>query len=162
MAEMGTLVVGKLDLNDSAVVARMKAAIQTLVQDAASYRALRFKPQYYFAVEPSPIPSAPGWYVVLDGKLPLYVGKADNLNGRLNTNTGSVDSFAERARARDGKRNFIKKLDELGSFSHLRVCLILESQLLLALGMNRLQLNNLDRANVEKLIDILRSHFTYR
>jgi len=98
----------------------------------------------------------------LEGKKPLYAGKADDLNKRLNTNNGSIDNFANKRRKADSERNFLKKFAELNILLNLRVCIIKERDVCLELNIDPNTLTDLDRKNVEKLINIFRSYFNYQ
>jgi len=51
--------------------------------------------------------------IVADGR-PVYVGEADSLNGRLNSDNGSRDNFMNPQRTSDPERNFLKRLSDLG------------------------------------------------
>lgn len=122
---------------------------------------MNFKPPYYFAAIGG-LPSEKGWYVILDfNSKPLYVGQADDLNARLNTDDGSRDNFGNPKRSSDTERNLIKKILELRIFNGLKVCIIEESALCLELGLDPDVLTDLDRKNVEKLINIFRCYFDY-
>lgn len=158
---MGKLKVDRINLNDASVVEKLKNIIDQLVRISLSYYPLRFKPQYYFEISNRQLPSERGWYVVLDGRKPLYTGKADNLNVRLNTNNGSIDNFANRKRVSDSERNFIKKFDELRIIGNLRICIVREADLCLRLNTNADDLTDLDRGNIEKTINIFRTCFNY-
>ena len=94
-------------------------------------------------------------YVLLNGTIPLYVVVTDNLNKRLNTSNGSRDNFANQTRPSDAERNFIKKFCNTGVITALRVLIIRES----SVSANRLQ--KLDRKNVEKVLSLFRTRFTY-
>nr|CBH38661.1 hypothetical protein BSM_21380 [uncultured archaeon] len=159
---MGKLIINRIDLNDSVVVDNLRKVIDKLVQISSCYYPLRFKPSYYFEVPTGRIPSESGWYIILEGKKPLYAGKADDLNKRLNTNNGSIDNFANRGRGSDPERNFIKKFAELNILSNLRVCVIKEKDVCSELNINPNALTDLDRGNIEKLINIFRCHFNYQ
>jgi hypothetical protein len=90
------------------------------------------------------------------------LGKAYDLNKRLNTNNGSTDNFASRGRGFDPERNFIKKFAELNILSNLRVCVIKEKDVCSELNINPNALTDLDRGNIEKLINIFRCYFNYQ
>ncbi len=139
-----------------------KKVIDELIQNPSCYYPLSFKPPYYFEVPAGSIPSESGWYIILEGKKPLYAGKADDLNKRLNTNNGSIDNFANRRRGFDPERNFIKKFIELNIFSNLKVCVIKEKDVCSKLSINPNDLSDLDRGNIEKLINIFRCYFNYQ
>ena len=159
--DMGRLRVGIIDLNDPDVVDNLIRLINEAVRNPVNYYRLRFKPPYYFEVVDGELPREKGWYIILDGKSPLYVGKADDLNKRLNTNHGTIDNFANKKRKYDSERNFIKKLVELGFISELRVCIIREDELCSKLNLSSGDLTDLDRSNIEKFIDVLRCRFNY-
>ena len=159
---MGILKVNKIDLNDAKAVNGLKQALQKLVSNRSSYYSLKFKPQYYFEVPNGPLSLERGWYVILaPDRKPIYVGKADDLNGRLNTNNGSIDNFANKQRISDPERNFIKRFMELDIFTELRVCIIQERDICLELNLDSNRLSKLDRSNIEKFINILRSHLSF-
>ena len=159
---MGTLRVHQIDLNDAKVVNVLKRALQKLVNNPLFYHSLKFKPRYYFEVPDGFLPSERGWYIILDpDRKPTYVGKADDLNARLNTNNGSIDNFANQKRTSDPERNFIKRFMELNVLSELRVCVIMERDLCLGLRLDSNKLSDLDRGNIEKLINIFRGHFSF-
>ena len=158
---MGTLKCGRVNLNNKNVVKSLLDAIDRLVQIPSSYYLLKFEPEYYFEIVGAQLPSERGWYIILEGKKPIYVGKADNLNVRLNTNNGSIDNFANKSRSSDSERNFIKKFNEMKIFKHLRVCIIKESELCSKLNINPEELSDLDRGNIEKTINIFRHCFSY-
>ncbi len=158
---MGKLKVGVLDFNNFGIVNDLLSAIEQMTCNETSYFSLKFKPSYYFQILDGPIPQERGWYIILDGTRPLYVGQADDLNYRLNTNHGSTDNYGRTSRSSDDKRNFIKKFDELGVFNRLRVCIIPESKLCTLLAIDSSKLTKLDRDNVEKIVDIHRGYFHY-
>ncbi len=159
---MGNLIVDNIDLNDPKVMNNLREVIDKLVQIPSCYYPLRFKPSFYFEVPTGRIPQESGWYIILEGKKPLYAGKTDDLNGRLNTNNGSIDNFAKKERSFDLERNFIKKFAELNILSNLRVCIIKEKDLCLELNISPNVLTDLDRGNIEKLINIFRYYFNYQ
>lgn len=156
---MGTLIVSNINLNDANVVNTLRSAIQRLINNTSLYYPLGFRPQFYFEIPNGSCPSDKGWYIILDGKMPVYAGKADDLNARLNTNNGSTDNFAKQNRTSDPERNFIKKFAQLNIISGLRVCVIKEKDLCSALNIS--SLTDLDRGNIEKLINIFRCYFNY-
>ena len=158
---MGSLKVGRINLNNLEVVKELINAIDRLTQIPSSYYTLRFKIQYYFEIPDGYLSTEKGWYILLDGKKPLYVGKADDLNARLNTNNGSIDNFANTKRTFDPERNFIKKFDELEVIDNLRVCIVLEKNLCSELGLKQIDLTDLDRGNIEKIVNIFRAVFHY-
>lgn len=159
---MGDLIVNTIDFNNSTVVDNLRKVIGKLIQNPSGYCLLRFKPPYYFEVPTGQIPSESGWYIILEGKKPLYAGKAGDLNRRLNTNNGSRDNFANKGRRFDPERNFIKEFAELNILSNLRVCIIKEKDVCSELNINPNGLTDLDRGNIEKLINIFRCCFNYK
>ncbi|MEW6375155.1 MAG: GIY-YIG nuclease family protein [Thermodesulfobacteriota bacterium] len=62
---------------------------------------------FYFST-PASLPTESGLYIILNGTSPIYVGKAEDLNKRLNTENGSRDQFANPQRSSDIEGNFIK------------------------------------------------------
>jgi len=158
---MGELKVGILNLNKTAVVSKLLSVVQQLIGNRTLYFNLKFKPKYYFQILNGNVPSESGWYIILDEVKPIYVGQASDLNDRLNTNHGSLDNFGKRSRSSDDKRNFIKRLDELSMFRHLRVCIVFEGALCRLLDIDSSKLTKLDRDNIEKVIDIHRGYFNY-
>src|SRR5205814_639827 len=98
----------------------------------------------------------PGWYVVCDesGRA-LYVGTAENLNARLNSQNGSRDNFADPTRTTDSVRNFIKTFRSAGFLGVLQVLPVTESSICASLGF-QCPLSKLDRCNVEKVIGLFR------
>jgi len=161
-ADMGSLKTGAVNFNDSEVAKSCKEALQEIASNESSYYELRFKPAYYFEVTGRQPPEEVGWYVILDRDVPLYVGRADNLCARLNSNQGSTDNFGKANRESDPERNFIKRFDELGMFSHLQVCVFCERQLLPSLPCGQGAVTDLDRANIEKLLNIFRSCIRFK
>ena len=100
--------------------------------------------------------------IILDSTQPLYVGKTNNLNARLNTDNGSRDNFGNHARTHYPMRNFIKKFMGIGAIEAPRVCIIRKSKLAAALGMPDSRLSELDVGNIEKVINLTRSGIAYR
>jgi hypothetical protein len=152
---MGNLIVNQIDLNDPSVVQNLLGSLTNLTTDRRLYHDLVFKLQHYFETPNSKPPSSSGWYIILEGKCPLYVGTAKDLNKRLNTNKGSTDNFGWRGRTSDPVRNFVKKFNQIHTIAKLRVFVIPESELFLG------QLNDLDRRNIEKLISVFRCRLRY-
>jgi hypothetical protein len=158
---MGNLNFDKIDMNDRAVIEKIKRVIDKITSNANFYNAICYKEQYYFEISLGQITTSRGWYILLNEKMPLYVGQADNLNFRLNNNNGSTDNFANKIK-RNVKRNFIKKFDELGLFSSFRVCIITEDEFCKEMGVSISPcLSKIDIDNIEKFLDIFRDHFTY-
>ena len=158
---MGTLNVGALDFNEIESVEAVRNAIAEIARRPDSYHALQFKRKYYLEVEGPLLPSEAGWYIILDGTQPLYVGKASNLNDRLNTNAGTTDNFAKHTRKHDPERNFIKKFIEIGAFAAPRVCIIPRSKFAATVGMTESCLTDTDEHNIEKVINLLRNGIAY-
>ncbi|MCZ0942127.1 MAG: hypothetical protein OXJ53_03620 [Gammaproteobacteria bacterium] len=158
---MGTLKVGALDFNDIGTVEVVRDAIAEMASRPDSYHALQFKSSYYFQVTDLQLPSEAGWYIILDGTLPLYVGQANNLNARLNTSQGSTDNFGQSDRTSDPERNFIKKFIEVGVIQTPRVCIIRSSELAAAVGTPESRLTNTDKGNIEKFINLMRNGIAY-
>ncbi len=152
---MGNLKVNKINLNNRRKVQTLLRSLAKLTINRRLYHNLVFKPQHYFETPNSKPPSSSGWYIILEGKCPLYVGTAKDLNKRLNTNKGTIDNFGWTGRKSDPARNFVKKFNEIGTIAKLRVFVIPESEL--SLG----QLNDLDRRNIEKLISVFRCRLRY-
>jgi len=152
---MGTLKCGNIDFNDAKQVQTLQANIQLILDDPKNYYPLAHTKHFYFST-PTSLPAESGWYIILNGTSPICVGKAEDLNGRLNTENGSRDQFANPQRLSDIERNFIKKYTELGLIRPLRVCILRES----SLGIQ--PLTDLDRNNMEKHLNIWRCHFRYK
>lgn len=152
---MGILKCGNIDFNDTKQIQALQIKIQRILEDPANYEPLNHTNSYYFST-PVPLSAESGWYIILNGTLPIYVGKAEDLNKRLNTENGSRDQFANPQRSSDIERNFIKKYTELGAIQPLRVCIITESSLSIP------NLTDLDRSNMEKHLNIWRGYFHYR
>jgi hypothetical protein len=143
-------------LNDVELVRRLLQAAAALLADSAAWHRLEVHRERYFRTPDGRLPTEPGWYVVCDAtKAPIYVGKAENLNARLNTTNGSLDQFANSRRTQDPARNFIKALRSMGYISSLRVAVVRERELLRQIGMDG-PLEDLDRGNVEKLLGLFR------
>ena len=151
---MGMLKVGTIDFNNTNQIQALHARIQLILEGPKNYYPLNQTKRYYFST-PVPLPTESGWYIILNGTLPIYVGKAEDLNKRLNTENGSRDQFANPQRSSDIERNFIKRYTELNLIQTLRVCIITES----SLGIETL--TDLDRGNMEKHLNIWRGYFHY-
>ena len=158
---MGTLKVGTLDFNEIGTFEAVRDAIVELASRPDSYHGLRFKSPYYFQVTGSQLPSDAGWYIILDGTQPLYVGKADNLDARLNTDDGSRDNYGNSKRRSDPERNFIKKFIEIGAIGTPRVCIIRRIELSATVGMSEGRLTDTDAGNIEKVINLTRNGIAY-
>lgn len=159
---MGVLKVDSIDLNNPNIVEVLQVAIQKIIESPTSYFPLEFKPSYYLMIPNGTCPNEQGWYVILNGQVPIYVGITDDLNARLNTNQRSLDGYARKDRPSDSERNLIKRFSELGVIKDMRVCIITEKELCSELGVETDSLSKLDRENIEKFINIIRCHFRYR
>ena len=158
---MGELKVGNINFNNSENVDEVRSIISEIIRKSDNYYTLKFHPQYYFRIEDGPITEEGGWYIILNASVPIYVGKAENLNARLNTTGGSSDDFARKARTTDVERNFIKKFDEISSLVNLRVCIITRTILCTQIGLDNNSLSELDIVNVEKFLNIIRGMLTF-
>ena len=154
---MGTLKYFNYDLNDPVVVQSLLGILRNyLISTPTAYYKLTHKPPYYFSINNGPITTHPGWYIILDGKVPVYVGTAENLDNRLNSDNGSIDNFGLSTRTKDSERNFIKKFSETGVINDLRVVIIPTSAL------SNGTISDNDRKELEKLINIFRCTFQYK
>ena len=159
---MGTLKVGTLDFNKPGTFGAIRNAIAELARPAGFLSwASGSRGPYYFQVTGSQLPNEAGWYIILDGTQPLYVGKADNLDARLNTNDGSRDNFGNNKRQSDAERNFIKRFIEIGVIATPRVCIIRRSELAAAVQISEDRLTDTDAGNIEKIINLMRDGFAY-
>src|SRR5487761_2377162 len=100
----GILRCDKIDYNNLEVVRTLKQKLKDTVNESTRHNLLISK-KYYFRLDKQ-ITTNPGWYVILENKSPLYVGKAENLNSRINSENGSRDQFANPQRKSDTARNF--------------------------------------------------------
>ncbi|MBI4611059.1 MAG: hypothetical protein HY726_18885 [Candidatus Rokubacteria bacterium] len=155
----GVLVCDRINLNESGVGQRLLEVLQELVVSGeATVRELRVVDRYYFSVSGPPIAAEPGWYIICDGAhRPLYVGTAGDLNYRLNDQEGTLDGFAAWGRLSDPERNFIKRLVSNGFLDTLSAVIVPERKLRTRLNIEA-PLSKRDRANVEKFLNIFRSH----
>lgn len=150
----GILKCDKINLNDPNVVLKLKNKLKGVIKESEFYQ-LHVSKKYYFRLDEE-ITDNPGWYVILESKNPLYVGKAENLNSRLNTENGSRDQFANPQRTSDPERNILKKFNDIGVFEALTVCPINEEKLCKKM-LIEFPLSDLDRNNIEKFINIFRT-----
>jgi len=153
----GRLRCDALPLGETAFLAAVPSLLSDIVSRSRRYR-LEVRGQYYFSIPDGPITSEPGWYIICDAnEEALYVGTTENLNGRLNTNVGSIDNFANSNRTSDPERNFVKALASTGILGSLSAVVIPES---LFCGATRISgpLTKRDRENVEKCLSIFRVH----
>jgi len=158
----GMLVIGIIDFNDLKTVRKFKVAVQNILKKSSAYFQLSFKPGFYFEIIGNQLPNCTGWYIILNGANPMYVGKAADLNVRLNTNHGSLDNFAAKSRKGDPERNFIKKFIEIVIVKNIRVCVITKKELCDELGICNKTFSELDKANTEKVLNLFSSEFSYR
>jgi hypothetical protein len=151
----GILRCGALDITSPKIVENVFNAVKRI----ANNRSNKYKLQtdgFSFNIAGGDISTEPGWYIIcVDGNIPIYVGKANNLNYRLNTDEGSLDRFAERQRKTDSERNFIKALLKNHVIKNLYVVIIGISELNEYLKMKN-PLNEIDMGNIEKFINIHR------
>ena len=151
----GILRCDKINLNDPAVVKNLKDKLKDTIKESKTYH-LHVSKKYYFKLD-EVITSNPGWYVIFENENPLYVGKAENLNSRLNTENGSRDQFANPQRISDPERNLLKKFNDIGVFERLTVYPINEENFCKKMVLE-FPLSDLDRNNIEKFINIFRSY----
>jgi len=152
----GILRCDKINLNNSDIVNNLKDRLKEIIKEAKFYD-LHISKKYYFKLDIE-ITNNPGWYVIFEKENPLYVGKAENLNSRLNTENGSRDQFANPQRKSDPERNLLKKFSDIGVFHSLTVCPLSEENLCSKLELE-FPLSDLDRNNVEKFINIFKPYF---
>lgn len=151
----GKLRFDSLDICDGTAVRRLLDALAALAADPRNCHALEVRKSYYFGVPQGPITSEAGWYVICHEGGPLYVGPAENLNGRLNSESGSRDNFANPQRTCDPERNFIKAFATSGILGGLSVVVISEPALCGAVDIAP-PLTTRDRNNVEKMLNLFR------
>ena len=137
-------------LNDPAFVNALDVTLKKIVDQSKLY-ALHVENKLYFKMDEK-ITTDPGWYLIFSIANRLYVGKSDDLNGRLNTHNRSLDNFAAKEH-KGHRRNFIKKLYDIGYFKELKVLLIDELTLCTKMKLES-PLSDLDRRNVEKFIAV--------
>jgi len=158
---MGILKFYSVNLNNHILVRTILGAFQAQLKSAKVYFTLQHILPYYFSTPGHTLISDPGWYIILEDKTPIYVGEAQNLNGRLNTTTGSCDDFGRRARTSDSQRNFIKKLSEAKLLSPLRVAVLSQPSLITEASLCASTFTKMDRKNIEKLLNIHRGKLEY-
>ena len=125
----GRLVCDAIDLNDSSVLTDLLRIVTELLREPSRWHRLVVDRRLYFQTPDGPAPRESGWYVICDGsQRPLYVGTADNLDVRLNSTNGSLDTFANTKRKQDPTRNFIKTFAVKGSINELRVGVVVENE----------------------------------
>ena len=140
----------QIDLNDPAFVNTLDVTLKKIVDQSKLY-ALHVENKLYFKMDES-ITTDPGWYLIFSIANRLYVGTTDNLNARLNTHDRSLDNFAAE-KNKGHRRNFIKKLYDIGYFKELKVLLIDAPTLCTKMKLES-PLSYLDRLNVEKFIAV--------
>jgi len=151
----GVLRHDELDITDPEVVRRLIYALRSLATKRLNVHQLHVSKRYYFSVPDGPLPSCPGWYVICDEAGSLYVGTAENLDRRLNSQDGSRDQFANPQRTNDSERNLIKAFHDSGVLGDLRVVVLEEPALREMLGVPEV-LSDRDRHNVEKTLNLFR------
>ncbi len=154
---MPSLKVDQINLNEPSTANQLLDFFGAAASDRANYFGLRVERQYHLASPDGPLPSCPGWYLILEGNgHPLYVGSAKNLDSRLNSDNGSRDDFGNPQRKSDDARNLIKKLHLTAVIGPMSALVIIETALCGALKLCG-PLSDLDRGNVEKFLGIFRS-----
>jgi len=147
-----------LDVSAPEVLRRVLQAIDELIAEPGSKAPLELRGRYHFRVRGLSLPTSPGWYVICGpDQSPLYVGTAEDLDARLNTDNGSRDGFANPKRTSDPERNFIKALLASGTLANASVVFFTEMALREKLGLP-VPLEKLDRENIEKIINIFRAN----
>lgn len=151
-----SLVHESINVNERSVVDTLVSAARTVLSRAGSWHRLEVRRGRYFATPDGPLPDGPGWYVIGDRSgAARYVGEAGNLNGRLNSDQGSLDNFANSNRTSDPVRNFLKVFISNGLLGEPRVGVIEETEILSAVSV-RTALSERERCNVEKVLDVFR------
>ena len=138
-------------LNDPVFVNALDVTLKKIVNQSKLYD-LHVENKLYFKLDKK-ITTDPGWYLIFSIANRLYVGKSDDLNFRLNTRNGSLDNFANSEGPKNQRRNFIKKLYDIGYFKEIKVLLIDELTLCTKMRLES-PLSDLDRQNIEKFIDV--------
>lgn len=157
----GKLRFDNLDVSNPKVVTKLLDALSCLAADARNVHPLEVSKRYYFITPNGPIVPDAGWYVICNSSYPLYVGTAENLNARLNSENGSRDQFANPQRTSDPERNFIKSFRSSEVLGPLRVVVISESDLCSKTGVSA-PLTKRDRENVEKVLNLFRDRVVPR
>jgi hypothetical protein len=152
----GQLRCGNLALNEADGAHRLVQALTQIVREPKAWHRLEVDKELYFKTPEGSLSTDPGWYIICDGhQTPLYPGKAENLDYRLNSTNGSLDNFAHSQRMNDPVRNFIKRLSTIGCISGLCVAVIREADLLARIGMLG-PLDDVERGAVEKVLGLFR------
>ena len=157
-AESGRLICDTIDFNRATVASSIVEAATEALREPSRWHRLVVHRRLYFATPDGPLHTKAGWYIIRDdlGNA-LYVGKAENLNARLNSSNGSLDNFAHSGRSQDPVRNFIKAFLSNGYVEDLRVGLVLEDDVQPKLNLEPAgSLSSVDRGNVEKVLGIFR------
>jgi hypothetical protein len=83
MANTGTLVCDRIDLNSREIVEKLLSLLKMIARDGNNYRKITVSGTYYFRLDRQASESQ-GWYLIFVSDTPLYVGEPNNLNNRLN------------------------------------------------------------------------------
>jgi hypothetical protein len=151
------LKVGNFDLNSLGQVQQLVRALTQILSDLAVWHKLEVSKYCYFRSPDARLPTCSGWYVICDGeKTPLYVGQADNIDDRLNSENGSRDNFANPQRTSDLVRNFIKAFRTMDYITTLQVGVVCEPELLQQIGFSA-PFQKVDQDNVEKVLGLFRN-----
>lgn len=151
--ESGRVVCSSIDFNSPEIVRAFVQAVKLLLQDDSRWHELTVHRACYFRTPRGNLPQEPGWYIICDSSgTPLYVGKAEDLDARLNTTNGSLDGFANSGRTQDPARNFIKAFVSSGVLDRLRVAVFTEKDLADQLQVAA-PLSDLDQATSKKCSD---------
>jgi len=154
MVNTGTLVCDRIDLNSREIVEKLLSLLKMIARDGNNYRKITVSGTYYFRLDRQASESQ-GWYLIFVSDTPLYVGEANNLNNRLNSNDGSRDNFANPKRKSDSERNFLKRFIVTGYLTDPKVLLIEEGAVCKAFGAEY-PLSSIDHTNIEKFLGIFR------
>lgn len=157
----GKLRFDNLDVTNPKVVTKVLDALSGLTADARNVHSLEVSKRYYFITPNGPLVSDAGWYVICHSSHPLYVGTAENLNARLNSENGSRDQFANPQRTSDPERNFIKSYRTSGVLGPLQVVVISERAECSKAEVSA-PLTKRDRENVEKALNLFREKVVSR
>lgn len=155
----GRLRTDALNLSEADAIASLVAGLRGMLAESDRKYRLDVSKRYYFALPEGPITDSAGWYLIRAGTEPIYVGTAENLDARLNSENGSRDQFANPKRTSDSERNFIKAFSEAGVLTDLSVTVLPEEDLCAAIGID-CPLTKRDRHNVEKVLNIFKTRVT--